>query len=418
MPNIALNRMHNSAQQSARPMLLNQYRGHALSSHFQPIYSIAHRRAIGYEGLIRATSQQGLATPPLELLSLPQSNLEMLGLDRLCRTLHIENFTTQSHNNEWLFVNLDAQSLLNENPKTGFTHQLLTQCGLPPHRLVVEILETEVQDHGALKHYIDHLHQLNCLVAIDDFGAGHSNFDRIWQLEPDIVKLDRNLIHAAAQSKRAERILSGIITLLHQAGSLVIVEGVETEQEACIAIAANADMLQGFYFAHPAPQLPANNQASAIFDQLLQRQQSLRTQQSLTKANNLHPVHPLFQSALDNFRAHQDLQQSSNQIFCTPQAVRCYLLDESGYQTQGVLNIFHPRQRIELRFAPLLCGDKGNWSHRPYYHLAIEQPGITIISDPYLSVADSQMCITLSQAFKVDDQWKVFCCDLDWLDDN
>ncbi|MDX2421429.1 MAG: EAL domain-containing protein [Amphritea sp.] len=416
MPDIALDRSHNcwGKTQSDRPKL---YRGHTLASHFQPIYSIAHRRAIGYEGLIRATCPQNLAVPPIELLALPENSQEMLGLDRLCRALHVENFTAQSANNEWLFINLDSQSLLNEQPEIGFTKQLLAQSGLSAHRLVIEILETEVQDIGYLKNFIDYFHQLNSLIAIDDFGAGHSNFDRIWQLEPDIVKLDRNLIHEAAQSKRAERILSGIISLLHQTGSLVIVEGVETEQEACIAIAANADMLQGFYFARPAPLLSADSNASDIIDQLLRNQQHQRSHQSHIKANSLLRIETLFQATLDDFKTHQNLQQSSAQVFRTPHAVRCFLLDEFGYQTQSTLNAFHQRQRIELRFAPLLCGDRGNWSHRPYYHLAIEKPGITIISDPYLSVADSQMCITLSQAFKVDNQWQVFCCDLDWQDE-
>ncbi|RTE64299.1 EAL domain-containing protein [Amphritea opalescens] len=388
-----------------------------MASHFQPIYSIAHRRAIGYEGLIRATSPQGLAIPPAELLALPANSQEMLGLDRLCRSLHVENFTAQSANNEWLFVNLDAQSLLNEQPEIGFTQQLLTQSGLSPHRLVIEILETEVQDIDYLKHFIDYFHQLNCLIAIDDFGAGHSNFDRIWQLEPDIVKLDRNLIREAALSKRAERILSGIISLLHQTGSLVIVEGVETEREAEVAIAANADMMQGFYFARPAPLLTADNNTCDIIDQLLHNQHHQRSQRSQSKASSLQRIESLFQLALDDLKTHQNLQQSSAQIFCNPHAVRCFLLDESGYQTQSTLNAFHHRQRIQLRFAPLICGDKGNWSHRPYHHRALEQPGTTIVSDPYLSVADSQMCITLSQALKIDNQWQVFCCDLDWHDE-
>jgi EAL domain-containing protein (putative c-di-GMP-specific phosphodiesterase class I) len=94
-----------------------------------------------------------------------------------------------------------------------------------------------------LKRFISHFRQLGCLIAIDDFGAGHSNFDRIWDLQPDIVKIDRRLIQDAGHSRRVERILTGIVSLLHEAGSLVVVEGVETEDEALVAIAANADMV-------------------------------------------------------------------------------------------------------------------------------------------------------------------------------
>ena len=47
---------------------------------------------------------------------------------------------------------------------------------------------------------------MGCLIAIDDFGAGHSNFERIWDLEPDSVKLDRSLVSRAANSSKAKRI--------------------------------------------------------------------------------------------------------------------------------------------------------------------------------------------------------------------
>ncbi|WP_428036812.1 sensor domain-containing phosphodiesterase [Amphritea sp.] len=401
-------------RQSEHCIYPDRYQGHSLASHFQPIYSVAHRRPIGYEGLIRAQSQQGISIPPLELLSLPENGAERLMLDRLCRAQHVQNFTSQSTHNEWLFVNLNAQSLISEHPNVGFTQRLLEYSGLAPHRLVIEILENEVDDVNRLKSYIDYFHQLNCLIAIDDFGAGHSNFDRIWQLQPDIVKLDRNLIREAAQNQRAAGILSGIISLLHQTGSLVVVEGIETDQEATTAIAANADMLQGFYFASPAPLLLTENTASDTIDQLLFKQQDQRSQHSKTEAENISHLKNLFQRALNDFIRHQNLAQSSAHIFTDPRAVRCFLLDENGHQTKSTLNVFHHRQQIELRFAPLLCGDKGNWSHRPYHYKAVDQPGTTIISEPYLSVADSRMCITLSQAIKMGDRLNVFCCDLDW----
>lgn len=395
-----------------------QYRGYALTSHFQPIYSVAHRRIAGYEGLIRATSSDGTPVTPLELLTVPQNSSQMLRLDRLCRTLHVENFISQSvgTSSGWLFVNLNSQCLVNEQPDNGFTRQLLKSSGLASHRLVIEILESEITDHRRLKSFIDHLHQLNCLIAIDDFGAGHSNFDRIWQLEPDIVKIDRNLIKEAALSRRAKRILSGIVSLLHQAGSLVVIEGIETEQEATTAIGVNADMMQGYYFSRPAPLLFTDGSHSNAIDQLLLHQKDQRTHQSLRKNHEIQQIKDLFSQALNYYVEHRNLQQSSTRIFCDSRAIRCFVVDEAGYQTENVLNNFHHKERTQLRFAPLLCGDNGNWSHRPYHYRALEQPGVTIASEPYLSVADSEMCITLSQTVTIDNKVQVFCCDLNWQD--
>jgi len=92
--------------------------------------------------------------------------------------------------------------------------------GIAPHRVVIEILESEINDQAYLKDLIKHFRNMGCLIAIDDFGAGHSNFDRIWELEPDIVKIDRSLIKRAAINSKVKRILSGMESLIHEAGSL------------------------------------------------------------------------------------------------------------------------------------------------------------------------------------------------------
>ncbi|MDR8045831.1 EAL domain-containing protein, partial [Burkholderia cenocepacia] len=86
------------------------------------------------------------------------------------------------------------------------------------------------------------------LIALDDFGAGQSNIERIWQLNPDIVKLDRIMLSHAAHRTGLTAILLGLVTLLHEAGKLVLVEGIETEHEAQIALSCEADFVQGYYF--------------------------------------------------------------------------------------------------------------------------------------------------------------------------
>ncbi|MNL64304.1 hypothetical protein D3C87_1885050 [compost metagenome] len=101
-------------------------------------------------------------------------------------------------------------------------------------------------------------------------------------------------------------------------------------------------------------------------------------------------------------------------LFSDPRTVRCYLLNEAGYQVSRNVYAPHYQQKLDARFAPLLCGDNANWSHKHYHYRALRQPGCIQISRPYLSVADSRMCITLSQTVKVSGTLYVFCCDLDW----
>ncbi|WP_372876577.1 EAL domain-containing protein [Pseudomonas sp.] len=398
----------------SEPVIASRYRDLSLTSHFQPIFSIAHGRVVGYEGLIRARHADGTAESPATLLAMPNNSRESLELDRSCRTLHVHNFARQATGQAWLFLNLNSQYLVSERPDIGFTRNLLQASGIAAHRLVIEIIESEVGDHAQLKRFISHFRQLGCLIAIDDFGAGHSNFDRIWDLEPDIVKIDRRLIQDAGTSRRVERILTGIVSLLHEAGSLVVVEGVESEHEALVAIAANADMIQGFYFARPQARIDVEQGFATTFDSLLRGQQWKSVKRSADLQHYVRAIEGLFHQAVALFAAHQQFDHSCSVLFSDPRTVRCYLLDEAGYQVSRNVYAPHYQQQLNARFAPLLCGDNANWSHKHYHYRALKQPGAIQISRPYLSVADSRMCITVSQTVKVLGRLHVFCCDLDW----
>jgi EAL domain-containing protein (putative c-di-GMP-specific phosphodiesterase class I) len=398
-------------------VLRARYRGLSLTSHFQPIFSIAHGRAVGYEGLIRAQYAAGTAVSPATLLAMPSNGQESLELDRSCRTLHVHNFSRQATAQNWLFLNLNSQYLVSERPDIGFTRDLLQAAGIPAHRLVIEIIESAVSDQAQLKRFIRYFRELGCLIAIDDFGAGHSNFDRIWDLEPDIVKIDRRMIQDAGRSRRVERILSGIVSLLHEAGSLVVVEGVETEHEALVAIAANADMVQGFYFAKPQACIDNAQGFTDIFASLLRGQQWQSVKRNADLQHYSRAIEELFQQAVAGFAIHQQFEQSSLMLFADPRTVRCYLLNEAGYQVSRNVYAPHYQQQMSARFAPLLCGDNANWSHKHYHYRALKQQGVIQISRPYLSIADSRMCITLSQTVKIGGTLYVFCCDLDWRED-
>lgn len=80
-----------------------------------------------------------------------------------------------------------------------------------------------------------HHPRLGCLLAIDDFGAGHSNFDRILQLNPGIVTLDRRFARQIENNLRARRLLPLIVALLHEASAFVLLEGLELHTQAMIA---------------------------------------------------------------------------------------------------------------------------------------------------------------------------------------
>lgn len=390
----------------------------SLTSAFQPIFSIAHRRPVGYEGLLRAYDSDGRYISPVQVMQRPSTSREHLELDRTCRALHVRNFAHSGEAENWLFINLNSQCLVTERPDAGFMRDLMSQTGIPARRIVIEILESEIDDRLYLKQLIQHFRQLGCLIAIDDFGAGHSNFDRIWELQPDIVKIDRSLVRQAGRSLKVERILTGIVSLIHETGSLVVIEGVETEKEAMVAISSNADMVQGFYFAKPDKQLKRDRDFATKLDDLLHRQHNVRSQYNRKLQSHFDAFKHRYNAEIEALKQQTPFEQCGASVFEDERAVRCYLLNEQGFQIGKSLYSPKYTARLDIRFTPLLAGENANWSHRHYHYRAIQNPGVTQVSRPYLSVAGSHMCVTVSQAVQVGEANYVLCCDLDWPDED
>ena len=120
-----------------------------LSSCFQPIYSLSHQRVVGYEGLIRAQQASGEMISPLCFFALAKDERETVLQDRLCRTLHIKNFINQAQDN-WLFLNINPLVTVRGKQYGAFFSELLECYGIPPHRIVIEILEGQIEDEKML----------------------------------------------------------------------------------------------------------------------------------------------------------------------------------------------------------------------------------------------------------------------------
>jgi EAL domain-containing protein (putative c-di-GMP-specific phosphodiesterase class I) len=84
---------------------------------------------------------------------------------------------------------------------------------LPPQRIILKILETQFDDRDKLHQIVQTFKERGYRVAMDDFGARHSNFDRLWALTPDIVKIDRELLLQADANPRVRKILPKVVDL-------------------------------------------------------------------------------------------------------------------------------------------------------------------------------------------------------------
>jgi len=388
-----------------------------LGSHFQPIFSLAHQRVIGFEALLRATDHEGRARAPLEVFGAVHNRADTILLDRLCRAVHLHNFARHNVEPAWLFLNVNPQVVVEGKRYGAFFREQLERVNFPPHRVVVEILESALADQSLLTEAVEYYRDLGCLIAIDDFGAGHSNFDRICGLRPDIVKFDRLLVTQAAANRNIRAIMPGMVSLLHEAGSLVVMEGVESEFEAMIAMDSDADFVQGFYFARPN-RVPVgiNGQAPAfgsLFDQF-------RRVNAIDRASYRSEIAPYINGigyASVMLKSGRPLESACASFLELPRAQFCFLLDADGLQIGS--NVYAPHLQVtppDPRYAPLNDARRANWSRRHYFRRAVAQPEKVHVTRPYLSVTRATPCLTTSIAFQHDGRLQILCGDVSWDD--
>ena len=189
------------------------YDGLRMHSAFQTLFAASTLRPLAFEALLRAYDADGRTIPPNQAFTIPQAPKDIVYFDRLCRTVHALNFSSLAGPNDLLFLNVGGGHLLNV---TGRTHgdvfeTLLRHCGLTPHQVVLEIIESRIDDLDRLVEATAAYQQRGYRVAIDDFGCQHSNFDRLWQLSPDVVKLDRSLIVQSDVNPRARKVLPKLV---------------------------------------------------------------------------------------------------------------------------------------------------------------------------------------------------------------
>ena len=134
------------------------------------------------------------------------------------------------------------------------TLSMIRDCGLDPSRIVIELTEYE-GNKELIQHFVRSYRKMGMKVAIDDFGAGFSQIDRLIEIEPDIIKLDMNLFQRSLVSSYAMDFIEVIASFAKKRGIELMFEGVETAEQYNISVSAGADFVQGYLFSQAQPEL-------------------------------------------------------------------------------------------------------------------------------------------------------------------
>ncbi len=215
---------------------------------YQPIVSWSGRTVIAHEALVRSAEpglEGGLALFDAARLLDRQRELGGAIRDRLGSDLG----TVKGD----LFVNLEPHDLLDAglyDPRSP-----LCQCS---ERVVLEITErASLRLVPEVRRRMFKLRDLGFRIAADDIGAGYSGLTSLAVLEPEVVKIDMDLVRNVDREPTRRKVIASLVDLCGELGSVVVAEGVETADERDALVALGCDLLQGYLFARPAARPPS-----------------------------------------------------------------------------------------------------------------------------------------------------------------
>ncbi|OPX55735.1 EAL domain, c-di-GMP-specific phosphodiesterase class I (or its enzymatically inactive variant) [Oceanospirillum multiglobuliferum] len=214
---------------------------------FQPIVSAKNKKIVSYEALVR-----GVNGEPANSVFANVNNDNLYQFDQACRVTAIKK-AVELGLDTYLNLNFTPNAVYKPELCIRTTLEAAKQYGFPVEKIVFEVVEgEEVKDKQHLVNIINAYKKMGFKTAIDDFGAGYSGLNLLADYEPNIIKLDRDLIVDIHQHRRRQAIIRGIILVCKELNLELLAEGVELKEEYEWLVGQGIDLFQGYYFARPA----------------------------------------------------------------------------------------------------------------------------------------------------------------------
>jgi sensor c-di-GMP phosphodiesterase-like protein len=249
---------------------------------YQPIVDLATRRIIGAEALARWTDEEGFAVGPDVFVRVAEEYGFVGELTRLVVRHALRDFAEIIRDNPDFRLSINvAAADLSDPAFLPMLDQALKLAGVPARNLAIEITESSTARHQMAKEAIRGLRQSGHSVHVDDFGTGYSSLSYLHDLSIDTIKIDRSFTQSIGTQAVTVGILPQILAMAAVLNLGVIVEGVETSQQASYFAEVDSSILaQGWLFGRPVPVsefrgvLTADQKKSAVFENAPERDAS------------------------------------------------------------------------------------------------------------------------------------------------
>jgi len=232
-----------------------------IEAYYQPIVALDTGRIVGLEALARwRHPQRGLVLPD-DFIPIAEETGAMPPIGRAileiaCRQLGDWRSRHRFHDELLMTVNLSQSELRNRQLTADIEH-VLSETGIPPERLVLEITESSAMHHPETTlDMLTRLRRLGVRIALDDFGTGYSSLSHLRDLPIDMLKIAKPFIDRIEEEST---FVDAILRLAETLGLEVVAEGIESKQQAEVLRSLGCSLGQGYYYAKPSEGLDVSS---------------------------------------------------------------------------------------------------------------------------------------------------------------
>ncbi len=217
-------------------------------SYFQPIINNKTKQVEKHESLVRLIDDKGKVLSPYFFLEVSKKGKYY---SQITSIVLQNSFSALKHTDTNISINLSTLDIERSDTREKF-FELLNEHIPSAHRVVLELVESEeCRNFYIVQKFLKDIKKLGVKIAIDDFGVGYSNFERVLDYNPDFLKIDGRLIKNIETDKISYSIVEAIVSFAKKENLQTIAEFVETKEIYETICKMGVDYSQGYYFGKP-----------------------------------------------------------------------------------------------------------------------------------------------------------------------
>ncbi|MCR4990694.1 MAG: EAL domain-containing protein [Lachnospiraceae bacterium] len=225
--------------------------------YYQPVHTTADSKLFSAEALIRQHDSVLGDVFPNDFIPVAEQNGLINGIgafviEQVCE--FIKSGIPEKLGMDHINVNLSIVQCF-QRGFVGKVRNIIDSYGISADKINFEITESVAStDNRHLSEIFKEFKAAGFKFSMDDYGTGYSNIQSVFNLDFDVIKIDKSILWEAEKSETGKIILESSVHMIKRMNRLALVEGVETEEQVKLLKDLGVDYLQGYYFSKPVPR--------------------------------------------------------------------------------------------------------------------------------------------------------------------